>query len=146
MLAVMTVHIDRPGHFVDGLGDRLALILTHAVVADGDVDIAHPIFVGQLDIRLGAVNTDDRLHTQLPKRRERGLVVRLCSRDDLRRDDKSVVKMRIGNWRAWTGRRRGADQNKNREDDWSTAGVSPRVHAHPNGRFSNSGTLSPTCT
>jgi hypothetical protein len=64
MHPVVAVEVDGPGQVANGLGDPEGLRAGHAVVADRQVDVAHPVLPGGLDVGPHAVHRDNRFDAQ----------------------------------------------------------------------------------
>jgi hypothetical protein len=76
VFAVMTVDEDLAGKFADGLRQFQRPLFRNPVVTVRQVDVPHSVLSGGLDVRLHAVDADDRLHSERGQFRERLIVLR----------------------------------------------------------------------
>ena len=74
---------DLPRQIVDRLGEQERFVVRHAVVAVRKMHIAQAMLLRERDIRLRAIDADDRLHAQRRELREGGVAFRQPAGDDL---------------------------------------------------------------
>jgi len=73
---MVAMDVDRPREVADRFCQFPGSLLRNAIVSVRQVDVAEAIFVGQLPIRFGTIDTDHRLHTQIDKLLERRIAGR----------------------------------------------------------------------
>ena len=91
MNAVMAMHIDRAGQGLHRLDHPHRLVTGHAVIADGQVDVADTEPLGGLDVRCHAVDADDGPDAELLEGRQGLGPVRVAAAIEPRAQAKCVL-------------------------------------------------------